>query len=205
MAGREDIIQQYLKETIQALLPVYDQGGSGTLVYTCKGEFRDKRALPWLVNRLAHYFSLDLAVLRKRSGALLGQRHHLSLPLSPDLVLLPVRVRKAALQGETTIAYINLPQIDHFTETAESPPYRSAIVFQGGRIVESMHGIATLRERARQGEQVREDFLCRNKNAVAERGLDSSELFSVLPDCRCLLKDLFVKFFSSAERSENHW
>lgn len=202
MARGEGKIHQYIKETLQAILPVYDEDGSGTLVYTCKGESRDKRSLPWLVNRLAHYFSLDLVTLRKRSGTLLAQKHHLSLPLNPDLVLLPVRVRKAAQQGETTIAYVNLHQIERFTEIRDNPPYKSVIVFQGGRVLENLYGISTLRERIRQGELVRDDFMRRSKRTVAMTGLDSAELLSALPGCTCFLKDLFLAVVSLAGRAE---
>lgn len=203
MLKKEERIRQYLAETIQALLPVYDEDGNGSLVYTRKSLFRDSRSLPWLVNRLAHYFSLDLAVLRKRSASLLAQKHHLSIPINPDLILLPVKVRHAALQGETTIAYISLNEVEQFKETKDNPPYRSTIVLQGGRVIESLHGVSSLRERIRQGELVREDFRIRRKSAAAVTGLDSSELLSALPGCTCFLKDLFTAVVSLAGKARS--
>ncbi|NLX90037.1 MAG: hypothetical protein GXZ07_00330 [Firmicutes bacterium] len=201
MPRKEERIQQYLEETIQALLPVYDGDGSGSLVYTRKNRFRDSRSLPWLVNRLAHYFSLDLAVLRKRSASLLNQKHHLSIPLSPDLILLPVKVRQAALQGETTIAYISLTEIENLQEIKDNPPYKSAILLHGGRVIKSLHGVSSLRERIRQGELVGEDFRSRRKSTAAVTGLDSSELLSALPGCTCFLKDLFTAVVSLAAKA----
>ena len=113
---------------------------------------------------------------------------------NPDLILLPVKVRHAALQGETTIAYISLVEIEQFKEIKDTPPYRSTIILQGGRVIESLHGISSIRDRIRQGELVREDFRIRTKSAAAVTGLDSSELLS-LPGCTCFLKDLLQRLF----------
>ena len=202
MVGGEGKVHQYLEGTIQAILPVYDQDGSGTIVCTRRDEFRDKRSLPWLVYRLAHYYNLDLAILRKRSGVLLKQKHHLSLPLNSDLVLLPIKIRRAAEHGETTIAYINLHQIERLEEIGDGLPYRSMVVFQGGRILKSLYTVSTLRERVRQGELVQGDFVGRNKRMVAMAGLDSAELISALPGCTCFLKDLFLAVVTLADKVE---
>ena len=111
-AGRERDVEQYLEEGLLALLPFYEGDAGRTMVHTLQGEHRDRRSTGWLVQRIATYYHLDLGELRRRCGRLLNQRHHITLPLTSALVLLPVRARSSRVLGETTMGYLSLLQVE---------------------------------------------------------------------------------------------
>ena len=112
MAQTDRMIQSYLAEGVAALLPDYWGEESGTQVFTLQGVHRDSRSLPWLAEVLARFYRLDLAAVRRHTGRMLELRHHIPLPLADGLVLLPVKVRQAAVLGEHTAGYVNLLRVE---------------------------------------------------------------------------------------------
>jgi hypothetical protein len=114
-------LEKYIQEGLLALLPRYQGGAGRTVIFTLKGSYPDPRGVPWLVKRLASYYSLNLPELRRHCGKLLGLRHYISLPLSEGLVLLPAKVRQAAQPGETTTGFINLLQVKEILPPAAAP------------------------------------------------------------------------------------
>ena len=109
MRKNNDMILQYLEEGLVALLPDYVDcdgcGVCGTQVFTLQRVHGEQRSLPWLVEVLARFYRLDLAAVRRHTGRLLELSHHIPLPLTEGLVLLPVRVRQAETMGENTTGY----------------------------------------------------------------------------------------------------
>ncbi len=193
-------IEQYIQEGLLALLPRYREGAGETLVYTTGGRHLDPRRVTWLVERLASYYSLNLPELRRHCGKLLNLRHHISLPLSGDLVLLPVKLRAAAVPGEITTGFINLLQVQEILPPPEQPPKKetpvwlSRVQFQCGLQLKTLNTPETLRERLRQGETVHKDFLQRRNRGTVFTGLSRQALLDQLPNCDCVLKDIFVEF-----------
>lgn len=200
-------IEQYLREELLALLPHYRDGFSGTLIFTLKDRHRDPRGVPWLVEKLASYFSLDLLELRRRCGEILGLKHHISLPLSENLVLLPVKVRQFALPGETATGYINLLQVEQILPPPELPSpaeeentlWLSRVLFKCGLTLKTLNTPETLKERLRQGDAVLKDFLRRRSQGITFAGLSRKALLEQLPGCDCLLKDIFIEIFGLKE------
>ncbi len=107
----DNSIGQYLKEGLLAIVPVYQNKETGTIIYTLQGIHEDLRSVNWMVKMAAAHFCLELSRLRRYYGSLLGLRYNISIPLEAGLVLLPVKMRQAENQGEVTIGYINLMQV----------------------------------------------------------------------------------------------
>lgn len=189
-------IEKYLQEELLALLPLYRDGAGETVVFTLQGRHQDPRGVPWLVEKLASYYSLNLLELRRRCGRLLNLRHHISLPLSESLVLLPVKMRQSAELGETTTGFINLQQILQILPPEEKAfAWLSRIQFKCGLQLKTLNTPETLRDRLRQGEVVRKDFLQRRSRGIAFAGLSRQALLEQLPNCDCVLKDFFIDLF----------
>lgn len=190
-------VEQYLQEGLLALVPVYGEGGYTSAVLTLAGWHREPRAISWLVGRIAAFYSLDLVALRRRYGALLNLTRHISLALSDSLVLLPFTARQALVPGETTIGYLCMLQVEDIQSqpAGESAPWLSVVTFKGGRELGTLNTLDRLRQRLRQGETVRADYLIRQGQGSRFSGLNRRALLDQLPNCDCLLRDLFMERF----------
>ena len=203
MSEKKWSAQEYIQEGLLALVPVYENEQTGTRLYTCQGEHLDARSVHWLLKMLAASYWIELARLRRHCSRLLGLRHNISLPLDAALVLLPVKARQAAAQGEVTVGYVNLLQVQEILPSASSPispPLAPAgslslIIFQNGLQLGTFNTPETLRERLRQGNQVRQEFLRCKISSASYPGLRLEDVLRLLPPCDCALKDFFLRSF----------
>ena len=159
-------MERYLKEGILALVP-----GEGTRVYTRKGEYGDKRGLDWLVGRLGKELGLDVVRVRQSYGEFLGRKQNIPLPLSPGLVLLPLKM------GGKGTGYVNGVEVAGFGE--------EGIRFAGGLVLPCLNTGATVRQRLQQGEAVLEEYLGRQGLAREEE----------IPGARFFMEHLLSSLF----------
>ena len=223
MSDPKGTVQEYAREGLLALLPVYQDAEACTLVYTRTNRYRDPRSTSWLVRLLAQHFWLDLAQLRRHYSRLLGQRHNISLPLDTGLVLLPLKTREAAQEGESTTGYMNLQQVQAVVPatpaavdqaTSSSPAHLphtpaggpavgpgkalSVIRFSTGLMLPSLNTPETMQARLDQGRQVRREFLRRRQGDAPHGGLRFEDMQEIMPPCDCILKNYFLHRFDLA-------
>jgi len=91
-------VETYLQEGLLAINPIYSADARAE-VLTLEGHYHEPRSVTWLLEKIAsNYFLdldfLDLVSLRRHCGFLLKIKHHISLPLNDNLVLLPAKVRQ---------------------------------------------------------------------------------------------------------------
>ena len=209
-------VQEYAREGLLALVPVYQDAEACTLVYTRANRYRDHRSTSWLVRLLAQHFWLDIAQLRRHYSRLLGQRHNISLPLDTGLVLLPLKTREAAQEGESTTGYMNLQQVQEVVpatpaavdQAASSSPAGghaagpgkalSIIRFTTGLMLPSLNTPETMQARLDQGRKVRREFLRRRQGDAPHGGLRFEDMQEIMPPCDCILKNYFLHRFDLA-------
>jgi len=186
-----------LQEGLLALVPVYGDDGDTSAVLTLAGWHKESRTISWLVGRIAACYSLDLVALRRRYGELLNLTRHISLAMNENLVLLPVIARQALVPGETTIGYLCMLQIEDILlpPAGEELLWLSKVTFKGGRELGTLNTVDKLRQRLRQGEIVRSDYMKRQGQGSSFNGLSRQALLEQLPNCNCLLRDLFMERF----------
>lgn len=184
-------MENYLEEGILSIVPVYT-ATERALITTLEGEHHEGRTVPWLVEKLATYYSININELRRLYGNILSIKKHVTLPINDDLILVPVKTRAAIAQGETTIGYFSLLQVDDVEAyQADDEPHLSSINFKNGSVLYTLNTVETLRDKIRQGEQVRRHLLKRRSKGIANKGLTSEDI--LLPHCECLLLDLFTE------------
>lgn len=179
-----------------AILPIYSADARAE-VLTLEGHYHEPRSVTWLLEKLASNYFLDLVSLRRHCGLLLGLKHHISLPLNDNLVLLPAKVRQIVLPGETTVGFLCMQQIRtvEALKSAEHAPWLSRVIFNNGQQLKTLNTRKTLNERLKDGELVRQDYLRIRERRVLFTGLKRENLVAQLPACECLLLDTFIKFF----------
>jgi hypothetical protein len=142
------------------MLPTYDDGGNAARIYTHHHAYEDTRSLRWLLSRTASYYGADVKLIRQQYGKFLNRRLLNPFPLSPDLVLLPLKMREAIIKEDSTIGYINGLQILKVEPLAQAP-YRSALLFKTGLFLSCLNTVETIRGRLLQGEAVHQEYLRR--------------------------------------------
>ena len=184
-------MDQYIDEGLIALLPIYT-ATDRAIVVTQKSEYLEGRTVPWLIEKLATHYSMSINELRRLYGNILNVKKHVIVPINNDLVFLPVKTRAAAAHGETTIGYCSLLQVDNVSDYTGSPgPWLSSIQFKTGYELFTLNTAETLRDKIRQGEQVRNHYIRRRGRGPGFAGLSRADLVDCMPNCDCLLLDVF--------------
>ncbi len=182
-------MEKYLEEGLIALLPVYT-ATDRAIVVTTEGEHQEGRTVPWLIEKLASHYSMNINKLRQRYGDMLHVKKHVTIPINDDIVMLPVKTRSAIVAGETTVGYCNLLQVDHVCEEDEpGSEALSVIVCRNGYKLKTLNTAETLRDKIRKGDQVRQHFLkLRCQQGPGYAGLNVNDI--ALPNCDCILLDI---------------
>ncbi|HSW35618.1 MAG TPA: hypothetical protein VLH18_03350 [Candidatus Limnocylindrales bacterium] len=104
--------------SIVALEPCYGtQGGNATRIYTRQGEIlEDKRRLLTILKKTVRYYSLDLTSLRQNYATYLGCNQNAPLPLSAQLVLVPLKMRQPLVENDGADGYVNVCAIIDITD-----------------------------------------------------------------------------------------
>ncbi|MPM04436.1 hypothetical protein SDC9_50713 [bioreactor metagenome] len=119
-------------ERIAAILPCYSATGDTTKIITTDGltNTSDVR-IRTIVRRLALSRATDLLALKKRAASATQSSILQPLPLTPGLVLCPVKVRTPRVAGDTSTGYINYYAIKSVEKTSQAP-YQAIIILVGG-------------------------------------------------------------------------
>ena len=112
-----------LDQEIAALIPCYTETGDSTRILTTNGLALTLPVRPRAVlNRIARRRATDLAALRHITS-LKTQRSILQpLPLAPNLLLIPIKVRTPRVTGDTCTGYIN-----YYTVLGTAPRQESQV------------------------------------------------------------------------------
>lgn len=105
-------------EKLAVLMPIYRQGGGDmTRVVLQDGTlWEDPRPLPAVLKGIARHFAVDLVAVREHYGDILGKRLYVPLPLSPHLVLIPLKMRSPRVQKDGTTGYVARHAVDRVLE-----------------------------------------------------------------------------------------
>ena len=132
------------QEDIAALIPSYTTKGDCTTLLTRDGETRlIALRLRTILSRLARARATDLAMLKRHSTASTRRSILQPLPLSPELLLFPVKVRVPRIAGDTCTGYINYHTVAQVLACIEKPAH-SRIILIGGQSVQALWTTATV-------------------------------------------------------------
>lgn len=154
------------KDNLAALVPFYDaEGGNATLIYTETGEvFEDHRTVKWNVRRLARLFCVDLEAARRKQADYLLSRQGVPLPLSPALVLVPLKTRRAVGKNDGCHSYLNPAAVRGLAAVNEGDA-RSVLTLPGEHLLPCRYTLKTVRRRLRDGAAALE----RHRDALLKR------------------------------------
>lgn len=102
-------IEEDMQKHIAALIPVYhpEKGNCTRIIYYGKQERLDKHMIRTVLRDMVAFYQMDIRLIRKKYGCLLGNRNCLSLPLTPSLILIPFKIRKPIGINDGAFGYIS--------------------------------------------------------------------------------------------------
>lgn len=128
---------------IVAIVPVYTKNGDESMVLTCNGQTLSlSLKAATIVRRLANRHTIDLCSLKNKTAKITRSTIWQPLVLAPDLVLVPVKIRKPKISGDTTGGYINFTAI----QKIESAEIGSVLSLAGNHHVQTLWKRTTLYE-----------------------------------------------------------
>ncbi|TWH47582.1 hypothetical protein [Sporomusa sp. KB1] len=128
---------------IAAIIPCYSAEGDSTVILTTEGErITTGVRIPTILRRLASYQAIDLSSLKRIITDATHQSIMQPLPITPRLVLFPVKTRKPRVAGDISTGYINLHAI---TGTTKNQPSGTLINLSGGANVPIIWSLTTVR------------------------------------------------------------
>lgn len=184
-------IESYLEEGLLALYPVYDNGDKSA-VLTKKCQHTDPRSTVWLIRKLASYYNLDLISLRRDCRGVLQIRHNITLAFTRALILLPVKVRQAAVPGETTNGFVNMLEIKKLlpATTVDESPWLSRVVFENGAWLKTCNTVDTIKQRQKHGNALLEAFAEKFWHREFSKYFKEDELDKLFTECKQEFEEL---------------
>lgn len=100
------------------ILPEYVEfKGNVTKAASIDGDILiEVKSIRSVLNRVAKYYGADIMALRSKYGKIIGRKNIIPIPLAPELVLVPFKIRKPIISWDGTIGYISYRQITGIKE-----------------------------------------------------------------------------------------
>lgn len=130
---------------IAAILPHYTASGDTTKIITTDGQtISTNLRLKSVLRRVAATHAVDLVHLRRNVGRATGRAIHQPLPLTPKAMLIPVKVRKPKIAGDTCTGYLNYYSVRDI-HVRESDQRYSTVLLAGGAEVDILWSAKTVK------------------------------------------------------------
>lgn len=119
-------------EQIAAIVPSYSPCGDHSTIISTDGLTASvNNNVRTLIKQLARGSAIDLPALKARTAQVTNRTILQPLLLAPGLVLVPLKVRKPRVAGDTSTGYVNMHAVTE-VERTDKTPYRSTLRLSGG-------------------------------------------------------------------------
>lgn len=178
---------------LAAFYPEYQPGqGDLTQLITIDGrQLTVKRSVRAVLGGLTRSFAIDLYRVRQLYGQLLGQRNSVPIPLTANLVLVPLKVRKPRLPKDGTIGYLSYHQYAG-VEDFNVDGYRSKVILKNGYELPCLICRATVQKQISKARLVYDEYMRRHGNnaEIAGNGFSPTEVMQVVQSMLVLCRNL---------------
>lgn len=156
---------------LNCFYPVYTaSGANGTVLQFSGGtSLLKEHTCKSVLRAVADHFAVNLARLRRACQDITGHKNTQPLPLHPELVLVPVEVRRPLGANQGRLGYAVLARIAGLTASHEEG-YKGRITFHDGSHLDTLIGPKTLREREKEARLVSAHYREHIWTAPAARG-----------------------------------
>jgi hypothetical protein len=139
-----------LAKDIAAVVPDYVGTEDYIMIITNTGEkIRYTTRMRTVLKHIAYELCIDLAAIKKHTAKATQQTLLHPLPLAPDILLVPVKVRIPCQTGQPSIGYVNFYSITTILDDNTRPPYRSSIQLCGRNTIPVIWTSTTIKKQLR--------------------------------------------------------
>ncbi|CUH94452.1 hypothetical protein P22_0518 [Propionispora sp. 2/2-37] len=136
-------------ESITAIFPKYTATGDHTVIYLCSGkQLTGKTRVATVIRKLANARAIDLYTLKKQTAAITQRSILQPLPLTPSLILVPVKIRIPRLPGDSSTGYFNYRAVTGVSPGPEDgpPDCKAVIHLTGGLTLPCVWTVRTIKK-----------------------------------------------------------
>lgn len=157
---------------IAAIQPEYTAIGDRTLLFLTDGtQIPINLKVATIIRRLANRQTIDLCSLKNKTAKITKCTLWHPLVLAPDLVLVPLKIRKPRISGDVTSGYINF----HHIITVQKTTNDTCIKLIGNHEIHSLWKTSTVHEHMQRAQLA---FLAMNKQNLMLESLAKYLLMS---------------------------
>ena len=129
---------------IAAIIPYYGLAGDSTRIITRDGGIVTLTSrIRTVIRHLAQSRVVDLAALKTKARLATARQNLSPLPLAPELVLVPLKVRRPRVAGDITTGYINMYAISA-VKANRHRPYQATLILAGTTELPVIWTVATV-------------------------------------------------------------
>ena len=159
---------------IAALLPAYTQEGDVTRILLTNGtELVYRRTMRSTLAKLARRRCKDVTLLRRWASRYTHRTLNNPIAASADLVLVPVKTRRPRIEGDATMAHINVVAIsgDTFRPNDDVPRKQNPTVISltGGKTLPVLWSEKTTLSHIREARHICAELVREEEEAVLRR------------------------------------
>lgn len=159
---------------IAALLPAYTQEGDVTRILLTNGtELVYRRTMRSTLAKLARRRCKDVTLLRRWASRYTHRTLNNPIAASADLVLVPVKTRRPRIEGDATMAHINVVAIsgDTFRPNDDVPRKQTPTVISltGGKALPVLWSEKTTLSHIREARHICAELVREEEEAVLRR------------------------------------
>lgn len=139
---------QKILPQLNGFFPITGEDGGNYTEFWLKGGQRcqSRSKTQTVLAQVARLYAKDLGLVKRQAAALLGYKKDLPLLITPQLVLIPVKVRTAKYKDEGTLGYAFFHSVQG-VQPSKVGSYKACLIFCDGTNLFSLNTVARLRQK----------------------------------------------------------
>lgn len=145
-------VRDWINRGIYGMIPIYhkDGGNFTKLIFHHNPSMIVEKKICTVIKRFAEFFQKDISLTKQLAKDITGQRNMNPLPISPNIILVPFRMRKPIGKDDGAMGYI----FNSFIEDTEETMGEVRITLRDGKSIKIEESLSTARHRLACAHQI---------------------------------------------------
>ncbi len=146
-ASNRQKCSHWIKQGLWGILPVYGENGENGSLVLLKDTppLQDKRKVKSVLSEVAALYQKDFSLIRQSTIELTGQKNMNPVPITPQLILMPFKMRRPIGKDDGTVGYLSECVVDSFQGSEKG----TSLTLKDGTSLVVLDSLATVQRRIR--------------------------------------------------------